>query len=216
MADRARLWNDLCDRLGVKPKQFATLLAVMAVAVGGLGIKMTAGGPRKASAASVSRAKAPKAVPAQDSAASGKPAKASGGASKSASRKAGSESTVPLAARRVVEVTLAHQPSRDPFRPWGLPEPATSVASPVAVERPRPAPGYLPGLPLRAVVSGELAVFGDQTVRAGDSVALPDGTFARIVAVRDRVVSVEWNGRPLEVGLGAAPQQKAQTAGGFR
>ena len=64
MADFSKSWKELCGRLGVQPKQFATLLAVMVVAVGGLGIKTMAGGPRKAAAASPARAKPAKAAPA--------------------------------------------------------------------------------------------------------------------------------------------------------
>jgi hypothetical protein len=206
MADFSKSWKELCGRLGVQPKQFATLLTVMVVAVGGLGIKMVAGGPRKAAAASTARAKPAKAAP--TSAPASTQARVVTGEAQSAPRKS--------ASRRVIEVTMDRDPARDPFRPWGLPEataPAVQATAPVSTVA---APGYLPGVVLKAVVPGELAVFGDQTVRQGDAVALPDGTFARVTAIRSRTVTVDWNGRPLDVNFGAAPQPKNPAPGGFR
>ena len=204
MADAAQVWKRLCERLGVQPKQFATLLAVLTVAVGGLGIKFAAGGPRKAAASTTARAKTP--APAKEASKAPK-AGASAGTSK--------KSAAP-ANRRVVEVEFDRDPSRDPFRPWGVPAateagPARVAAAPSSTE-----PGYLPGLTLKAVVPGELAVFGDQTVRAGDAVALPDGSFARVTGIRARTVTVDWNGRSLDVTFGSAPQPKTAAPGGFR
>ena len=206
MIDTSKAWKDLCGRLGVQPKQFATLLAVMLVAVGGLGVKMVAGGPRKAAAASTARARPPKAAPAL--AAAAKQAREGTGESPSTQRKP--------ASRRVIEVTMDRDPARDPFRPWGLPEAAVPAVQPAVRASASSAPGYLPGVVLKAVVSGELAVFGDQTVRVGDAVALPDGTFARVVEIRARTVTVDWNGRPLDVNFGSAPQPKNPAPGGFR
>ena len=196
-------WKELCGRLGVQPRQFATLIAVMVVAVGGLGIKMTVGGPRKAAAATAARPQAPKPTQAASTA-------------KQESAASGVRKELKSSSRRVVEMAFDRDPARDPFRPWGLPEPAEPVAQRA---NPRPSssePGYLPGVVLKAVVSGEIAVFGDQTVRAGDPVALPDGTFARVTAIRARTVTVEWNGRALDVTFGSAPQPKNPVPGGMR
>ena len=206
MADFSKSWKELCGRLGVPPKQFATLLAVMVVAVGGLGIKTMAGGPRKAAAASTARANPAKAAPAPTPAST--QARVVTGDSQPAQRKS--------ASRRVIEITMDRDPARDPFRPWGLPEPTTPASQPAVAAPAVAAPGYLPGLVLKAVVPGELAVFGDQTVRQGDAVALPDGTFARVTAIRARTVTVDWNGRPLDVNFGSAPQPKNPAPGGFR
>jgi hypothetical protein len=206
MADFSRSWKELCGRLGVQPKQFATLLAVMVVAVGGLGIKMAAGGPRKAAAASTTRAKPAKTAPAPATAST--QARVVTGEAQPTQRKS--------ASRRVIEVTLDRDPARDPFRPWGVPEPSEAPAQHAAPVSTIAAPGYLPGVVLKAVVPGELAVFGDQTVRQGDAVALPDGTFARVTAIRSRTVTVDWNGRPLDVNFGSAPQPKNPAPGGFR
>jgi hypothetical protein len=116
----------------------------------------------------------------------------------------------------VVEVVLDREPARDPFRPWGLPETTEPVAAPTVRPSGDAAPGYLPGIVLKAVVAGEMAVFGDQTVRVGDPVALPDGTFARVTGIRARTVTVDWNGRALDVTFGSAPQPKNPAPGGFR
>jgi hypothetical protein len=53
-----RQWNDVCQRLGVQPRQFAILLAVLALGVGGLLVK-SAFGPRAASASAAPIRKAP-------------------------------------------------------------------------------------------------------------------------------------------------------------
>jgi hypothetical protein len=206
MTDFSKSWKDLCGRLGVQPKQFATLLAVMVVAVGGLGIKMVAGGPRKAAAAATARTKPAKPAPAP--AAASTQARVVTGEAQPTPRKS--------ASRRVIEVTMDRDPARDPFRPWGLPEPTTPAAQPAVAAPTVAAPGYLPGVVLKAVVPGELAVFGDQTVRQGDAVALPDGSFARVTSIRARTVTVDWNGRPLDVNFGSAPQPKNPAPGGFR
>ena len=211
MADLSRVWKDLCGRLGVQPRQFAALLTVMVVAVGGLGIKMVAGGPRKASASA--------SAPSKPASAGGSTAKRSSSDPKrspNTSTTRGAGKTAGEAARRVIEVVLDHNPARDPFRPWGLPEATETVAAAAVKPSGDAIPGYLPGVVLKAVVSGELAVFGDQTVRVGDAVALPDGTFARVLQIRARTVAVDWNGRSLDVNFGAAPQPKNPAPGGFR
>lgn len=200
-----RQWNDMCQRLGVQPKQFAVLLAVLALGVGGLVVK-SAFGPRAASASSASARKAAVAAPEAPVA----PAPVAKTERSAASKPdAGS-------ARRVVEMTFDRTPSRDPFKPWNTPAPVTETAPAKALVRVDAVPGVLPGLPLKAVVRGELAVFGDQTVRVDDAVGLPDGTFARIKAIGDRTVTVDHDGQIIDVQFGAGIANKAPTAGGFR
>lgn len=209
MADFSKSWKELCGRLGVQPKQFATLLTVMVVAVGGLCVRAFAGGPRKASAnASVTSRGVPKSAPGS----AGKP----GAGSAAQMNSSVTKSAIKPSVRRVVECVLDRQPARDPFEVWGLPKSLVPEQVPVARVTGDAQPGYLPGVLLKAVVPGELAVFGDQTVRHGDAVALPDGTFARVTAIRSRTVTVDWNGRPLDVNFGAAPQPKNPAPGGFR
>lgn len=207
MSDLKSGWNAMCSRMGVKPKQFGALLAVLVVSVGGLGLKATSG-PRKAGAA----------VSASPAAAKPRPETAAKPGARSAS---GSKpAPAPQGTRRVVECSLERVPARDPFRAWGLPEPVAATAAPVARPTGDAEPGLLPGLPLRAVLRGELAVFGDQTVRPGDSISLPDGSFARVRVIGDRSVTVDWGGRGIDVMFGggtAGPVQgKAQSAGGFK
>ena len=204
MSDLKSKWHATCARLGVKPKQFGALMAVLVVSVGGLGLKAMTG-PRKAAAAvSAAAPAAPQAKAAPRAEISGK------NGAKAAPNAPG--------ARRAIECSLERVPARDPFRAWGLPEPVAATA-PVARPVTDAEPGLLPGLPLRAVLRGELAVFGDQTVRPGDSISLPDGSFARVRAIGDRSVTVEWSGRNVDVmfGGGNAPAGgKAPSAGGFK
>ena len=207
MKSTSTQWRNLCIRLGVQPRQFATLLAVLAVGVGGLGIRAMSGGPRKATAATVT-------TPSKTGA-SKKPAATPDKPGSVTNTKAGRAAGKP-ASRRVIEFAPDRQPARDPFEVWGLPKPVVQAQVPVTRAAVGGQPGFLPGLVLKAVVSGELAVFGDQTVRVGDAVALPDGTFARIVEIRARTVSVDWNGRAMDVNFGSAPQPKNPAPGGFR
>jgi hypothetical protein len=200
-----RQWNDACQRLGVQPRQFAMLLAVLALGVGGLLIK-SAFGPRAASASAAPIRKAPEAT---------EPPAPVGKAETTAAPSAASKQE-PGTSRRVVEMAFERTPSRDPFKPWNAPAPVTETAPAKALVRLDATPGVLPGLPLKAVVRGELAVFGDQTVRVGDAVGLPDGSFARIKAIGDRTVTVDHDGQMIDVQFGAGIAGKAPTAGGFR
>lgn len=117
---------------------------------------------------------------------------------------------------QLIEMTFDNAPSRDPFRAVGAPEPeATKVAYAPVVTQTK-VPGLLPGLMLKAVIRGELAVFGDQTVRVGDAIALPDGTFASVRAIADRSVTVDYDGRVIEVCFGAASQSRTTSTGGVK
>jgi len=197
-----RQWNDVCQRLGVQPRQFAILLAVLALGVGGLLVK-SAFGPRAASASAAPIRKAPEA-----------PAPVAKTEAATASNAAAKQE--PGTSRRVVEMAFECTPSRDPFKPWNAPAPVTETAPAKALVRLDATPGVLPGLPLKAVVRGELAVFGDQTVRVGDAVGLPDGSFARVKAIGDRTVTVDHDGQLIDVQFGAGIAGKAPAAGGFR
>lgn len=194
-----RSWSDLCRRLGVQPKQFGALLAVLVVAVGVLGAKFVLGPARAAAAIATPDAPAPAVAPA--TAATTRP-----------------ETAKSVTKRTLSRTDLPQSCERDPFRLWMLPEP---VVAPKAAASPAPSastPGVLPGLALKAVVRGELAVFGDQTARVGDAVALPDGTFAEVVSIGDRAVTVVWDGRTLDVRLGGGTgtASRAPAAGGFK
>lgn len=204
-----RQWHDLCQRLGVQPKQFAALLAVLAVGVGGLVVK-GAVGTRSASASATTRRKEAPVAAAGNAAAS----QAKQSAAKTATRAATKADA--SGARHVVEMKFERTVSRDPFKPWNAPAAVTESVPAKALVRSEATPGVLPGLPLKAVVRGELAVFGDQTVRVGDAVGLPDGTFARIRVIGDRTVTVDHDGQMIDVQFGAGIAGKAPIAGGFR
>lgn len=195
-----RQWNDLCGRMGVQPKQFGGLLAALLVAVGVLTAKFSFV-PGKASAATTASAKA---APSASKPSPKQPAP-------------GSAQAVKPVKRAVVKAELSQACERDPFRAWT--QPVTVAAAPVVapVAPVVATPGVLPGLPLRAVVRGELAVFGDQTARAGDAVALPDGSFAEIRSIGDRTVTVVWDGRAFDVRFGGTGSTgRAPAAGGFK
>ena len=204
-----RQWHDVCQRLGVQPKQFAALLAVLVVGVGALVVK-GAFGTRSASAAATTRRKEVPVAAVTSAQASQTKQPAAKSATKSATK------TDASGARHVVEMKFERTVSRDPFKPWNAPAPVTETVPAKALVRSEATPGVLPGLPLKAVVRGELAVFGDQTVRVGDAVGLPDGTFARIRVIGDRTVTVDHDGQMIDVQFGAGVAGKAPTAGGFR
>ncbi|MSR33489.1 MAG: hypothetical protein EXS12_01580 [Phycisphaerales bacterium] len=198
-----RQWNLLSQRLGVKPKQFAMLLGVLAVAVVGLGFRFAPRGSKpipQASNANPSTEIVPNQSQSSDSR-----------ATTIAYPSADSDP-----ASRVIEMTFDNAPLRDPFRAVGAPESETTRVAYAPVVTLTKVPGLLPGLMLKAVIRGELAVFGDQTVRVGDAIALPDGTFASVRAIADRSVTVDYDGRVIEVCFGAASQSKATSIGGLK
>ena len=76
-----------------------------------------------------------------------------------------------------MELTLETRPARDPFRPFFMVAEAASAqgstggaASNVTGNAPAPS-----GLLLRAIIAGEYAVIGEETVGVGDELALDDG-----------------------------------------
>ena len=198
-----RQWNMLSERLGVKPKQFAVLLGVLAIAVVGLGLKYAPSGSQVMPQASIEKL-------ATDTAAN---QNQTGEPRVSTVSFAGAETPV---SAQIIEMTLDSTPSRDPFRAVGAPEVEATKVAYTPVVAPTKTPGLLPGMMLKAVIRGELAVFGDQTVRIGDAIALPDGTFASVRAIADRSVTVEYDGRLIEVCFGAASQAKTNPVGGLK
>jgi pyruvate/2-oxoglutarate dehydrogenase complex dihydrolipoamide acyltransferase (E2) component len=192
-----RNWNGVCQRLGVQPRQFGALLAVLGVSVGVLVAKFSFG-------------------PANASASTQAPAAASPPAASAPAPSAPTKVTAP-AKRPVIRAELPQSCERDPFHLWMLPDSAPATAPVQIAALAASAPGVLPGLALKAVVRGELAVFGDQTARVGDAVELPDGSFAEVRSIGDRTVQVAWDGRTLDIRLGAGNgSSRAPAAGGFK
>lgn len=181
-------WKSTCDRLGVKPRQFAVLLTVTVVAVGALAAK-TALKPSRASAAAAT------AVPAAPKADAAQPA-AQG----------------PATPARVVELSLEVRPARDPFRPFFLladaePQgtaPTGHAAAPAGASAAAPA-----GLPLRAIIAGEYAVIGEQTVGVGDEVVDGDGRRFVVEQILERRVVLREGGRRAELGYATAKSPAA-------
>ncbi|MFM1831403.1 MAG: hypothetical protein RLZZ558_1743 [Planctomycetota bacterium] len=208
-----RSWETLCSRLGVKPRQFALLLAVMVVAVGGLLVKGMVG-PRKP--ATTTRARS---TPAKGGALAGSKvvaAKPAGKSVRSAAVSGPSPSGRQVADMPVITLAMETAVARDPFRGWDVPVQTPAQQVPAVTSNVLGEPGVLPDMPLRAVVKGEMAVFGAQTVRVGDAVGLPDGTFARVQSIADRSVRVQWQGKVIDVQLGAVASAREGKAGGFR
>jgi hypothetical protein len=198
MSRLQQTWNETCERLGVKPRQFAVLLTVLTVAVSGLGLRMMMSGRPSRAVAAASR-----------------PAKAATPVRASAPQP---PVITPVAATMpVTEVSLESEPARDPFQAWDAPAQvrvaeATPVVPDADVE-----PGVLPGMMLKAVVKGELAVIGDHTVRKGQSVLVGDQAHAKVMEIGDRSVTVLFEDRLIELALGGMPEKPAKAAaGGFR
>ena len=195
-----RQWNLLSARLGVKPRQFAILSGVLSVAVFGLGLRFA---PRPAQ-------KIPQTVAVNSSAQMSTNQISSSDIRSTTVSFAGADSQP---TPQIIEMTFDRSPTRDPFKAFGAPEvePVKTSFTPVAAQT--KTPGLLPGLMLKAVIRGELAVFGDQTVRIGDALALPDGTFASVRAIADRSVTVDYDNRVIEVCFGASAQSKPAASG---
>ncbi len=196
-------WNLLSEKLGVKPKQFAVLLGVLAIAVVGLVLKFA---PRVSQVLPQASIEIPSTNTATNQNQNSEPRV-------SAVSLVGAEALAPT---QLIEMTLDSTPSRDPFRAVGAPEVEATKVAYTPVVAPTKTPGLLPGMVLKAVIRGELAVFGDQTVRIGDAIALPDGTFASVRAIADRSVTVEYDSRMIEVCFGAASQAKTNPVGGVK
>ncbi len=196
-------WNLLSERLGVKPKQFGLLLGVLAVAVVALGLKYAPRGSQTIPQASVANL-------------STDIAENQSQASNSRATTVAYSGADSEPASRVIEMSFDNNPARNPFRAVSAPEVEPTKVAYAPVVAPTKTPGLLPGMILKAVIRGELAVFGDQTVRVGDAIALPDGTFASVRAIADRSVTVDYDNRVIEVCFGAASQSKAASANGVK
>ena len=180
-------WQQLCDRLGVKPKQFATLIAVATVSVGAVAAKSMLK-PAKAAASVAVVAAAPAAAP-----------------------------RIVDAPRARMELTLETRPARDPFRPFFMVAEAApaqgstgGAASNVAGNAPAPS-----GLLLRAIIAGEYAVIGEETVGVGDELVDGEGRRFTVEEIQERRVVLREGGRRAEIGYAriAAKGASAPAAG---
>lgn len=165
-------WQQLCDRLGVKPKQFATLIAVATVSVGAVAAKSMLK-PAKAVASVAVVAAAPAAAP-----------------------------RIVDAPRARMELTLETRPARDPFRPFFMvaeaaPAQGSTGGSASNVTGNAPAPS---GLLLRAIIAGEYAVIGEETVGVGDELVDGEGRRFTVEEIQERRVVLREGGRRAEIG----------------
>ena len=165
-------WHQLCDRLGVKPKQFATLIAVATVSVGAVAAKSMLK-PAKAAASVAVVAASPAAAP-----------------------------RIADAPRARIELTLETRPARDPFRPFFMVAEAApaqgstgGTASNVTGNAPAPS-----GLLLRAIIAGEYAVIGEETVGVGDELVDGEGRRFTVEEIQERRVVLREGGRRAEIG----------------
>ena len=180
-------WHQLCDRLGVKPKQFATLIAVATVSVGAVAAKSMLK-PAKAAASVAVVAAAPAAAP-----------------------------RIINAPRARMELTLETRPARDPFRPFFMvaeaaPAPGGTGGTAASVTGNAPAPS---GLLLRAIIAGEYAVIGEETVGVGDELVDGEGRRFTVEEIQERRVVLREGGRRAEIGYAriAAKGASAPAAG---
>lgn len=180
-------WQQLCDRLGVKPRQFATLIAVATVSVGAVAAKSMLK-PAKAAASVAVVAAAPAAAP-----------------------------RIVDAPRARMELTLETRPARDPFRPFFMVAEAApaqgstgGAASNVTGNAPAPS-----GLLLRAIIAGEYAVIGEETVGVGDELVDGEGRRFTVEEIQERRVVLREGGRRAEIGYAriAAKGASAPAAG---
>lgn len=154
-------WSNVCNRLGVQPKQFAVLAGSGGAASCILAAKwflvpaaaVAAPAVAAPTATLASSAPAPKFL-------NGTPEQ--------------------------LDMTLETHPARDPF--WSEPAPLSHMArvefpEPVLQERPN-------GIKLQATVDQALAVFDGVTVRIGDSVVDKSGRSFRLSAVSERQASL--------------------------
>jgi hypothetical protein len=180
-------WQQLCDRLGVKPKQFATLIAVATVSVGAVAAKSMLK-PAKAGASVAVVTAAPAAAP-----------------------------RIVDAPRARMELTLETRPARDPFRPFFMvaeaaPAQGSTGGNASNVNGNAPAPS---GLLLRAIIAGEYAVIGEETVGVGDELVDVEGRRFTVEEIQERRVVLREGGRRAEIGYAriAAKGASAPAAG---
>ena len=181
-------WQQLCDRLGVKPKQFATLIAVATVSVGAVAAKSMLK-PAKAAASVAVAAAAPAAAP-----------------------------RIVDAPRARMELTLETRPARDPFRPFFMVAEAApaqgstgGTASNVTGNAPAPS-----GLLLRAIIAGEYAVIGEETVGVGDELVDGEGRRFTVEEIQERRVVLREGGRRAEIGYARIAAKGASAPAGAK
>ena len=130
----------------------------------------------------------------------------------------------PAAAPRIVdaprarmELTLETRPARDPFRPFFMVAEAApaqgstgGAASNVTGNAPAPS-----GLLLRAIIAGEYAVIGEETVGVGDELVDGEGRRFTVEEIQERRVVLREGGRRAEIGYAriAAKGASAPAAG---
>jgi hypothetical protein len=130
----------------------------------------------------------------------------------------------PAAAPRIVdaprarmELTLETRPARDPFRPFFMVAEAApaqgstgGTASNVTGNAPAPS-----GLLLRAIIAGEYAVIGEETVGVGDELVDGEGRRFTVEEIQERRVVLREGGRRAEIGYAriAAKGASASSAG---
>jgi hypothetical protein len=178
MSAAARSWNELCARLGVKPKQFAVLLGATAIAVGALGAKAVINSkrtPRARPAAAVSTAP-------QDPQADGV----------DGSQPGGTWSTGGGPRTAAVQCALQEASSAGPASAAAAGSSASPTAAPPA------------GLSLRAVIAGEYAVVGEDTVGVGGTAVDADGVSWTVEEIHERHVIVSDGARRAQLGYGQA------------
>ena len=182
-------WHQLCDRLGVKPRQFAMLIAVATVSVGAVAAKSMLK-PAKAAAASVAVvAAAPAAAP-----------------------------RIADAPRARIELTLETRPARDPFRPFFMvaeaaPAQGSNGSTAQNVTGNAAAPS---GLLLRAIIAGEYAVIGEETVGVGDELVDGEGRRFTVEEIQERRVVLREGGRRAEIGYARTAAKGASAPAGAK
>ena len=179
-------WNDLCARLGVKPKQFAMLCGAMALVVAIVPLK-SALKPARASAAPAAAASA--AMP-------GATAVAAIASPASPARPALSVASIPedLLAP-APEFNLAHLPLRNPF--MSLAASAPGAAHPASA---MPAPA---DIVLQATMDSDYAIINGRTLLRGQSVTdSKTGRSWTLVEVASRRVRLSCDGVVYEARIG--------------
>ena len=143
-----------------------------------------------------------------------KPARASAAAAVRVDSNASSAPAPVLAARQRVELVLESRPVRDPFRPFFINPDAVPGAAPSAgVATGAPAPA---GLHLRAIIAGEFAVIGEETVAVGDEVTDSEGHHFIVEEIQERRVVLREGGRRAELGYASTGRASDKSTKGTR
>lgn len=127
-----------------------------------------------------------------------------------------SESSSPVAAiaRHRVELVLESHPVRDPFRPFFMSTETSNAPTPSAgVATGAPAPA---GLHLRAIIAGEYAVIGEETVAVGDEVSDSNGRRFVVEEIQERRVVLRDGGRRAELGYASTGRASEKSTKGAR